>query len=253
MTGNHQVQAHLGALWTLLQDMKIEGRGAERRFEEALAAEEGWSLDFAGRVTREYRRFLYLAASSAGEITPSRTVDGAWHLHLTYSRHYWDELCGRILGRPLHHNPSTGDASDDERFARQYEDTLALYRRTFGETPPADIWPSSAAVPGEGIVEAEAPDHAVRNLGLALLSVPILLLLGGLAMGGLGAVAGGAAGAAIVGVFLLHPAPASEMPDKRSQGDSSGCGGFAYAGDGGGDSCGGDGGGASCGGGGCGG
>ena len=239
MTGYHQVQAHLGALWTLLQDMRIEGLGAERRFEEALAAEKNWSLDFAGRVTREYRRFLYLAASAPGEVTPSRAVDAAWHLHLTYSRHYWDELCGRILGRPLHHNPSTGAAADEERFARQYEDTLALYRRTFGQTPPADIWPSSGTVPEEE-GEPEAPDHAVRNLALALLCVPILLLLGALSLGGTGAVLGGAVGASLVGAFLLHPSPPPGASPRRKKGNASFD--FAFGGDG-----------ASCGGGGCGG
>ena len=244
MTGNHQVQAHLGALWTLLTDMKIEGSGAERRFEEALAAEKNWSLDFAECVTREYRRFLYLAASSAGEITPSRAVDAAWHLHLTYSRHYWDELCGRILGRPLHHNPSTGAAADEERFARQYEETLALYRRTFGQTPPADIWPSLAPVPDE----EEEPDNAVRNLALSLLCVPILLVLGWVSLGGLGAVMGGFAGATLVGASVLHPPPPPGTPERRKEEGGGSCGGgFTSGGSDGGGSCGGGGCGGGCG------
>jgi hypothetical protein len=248
MTGNHQVQPHLGALWTLLQGMRIEGPGAARRFEEALAAEKNWSLDFAERVTREYRRFLYLAALSAGEITPSRAVDAAWHLHLTYSRHYWDELCGRILGRPLHHNPSTGAAADEERFARQYEDTLALYRRTFGETPPREIWPSLATVPDEE-EEPEAPDPAMRNITLASICIPILLVLGAVSFGGGGAFLGGAAGMALLSAVILHPQPPAGSPAKRKEGAGSGCGSSGCGGGSGGH---GDGGG-SCGGGGCGG
>jgi hypothetical protein len=100
----HSVRDH-GALWQLLSAMRIEGASAERSFEQALAEENGWSLERALQVSREYRRFLFLAAGGGPELTPSRAVDKAWHLHLTYSRHYWDVLCKEILGKPLHHEP----------------------------------------------------------------------------------------------------------------------------------------------------
>lgn len=114
------------------------GRGAQLR--QALAEENGWSLERALEVSREYRRFLFLAAGGGPELTPSRAVDKAWHLHLTYSRHYWDVLCKEILGKPLHHEPAAGHASDDALHADQYERTLALYEATFGPAP-TDIWP----------------------------------------------------------------------------------------------------------------
>ena len=75
------------------------------------------------------------------EMTPSVDVDEAWHLHLLYTHSYWDELCGKVLRRPLHHNPSGGGAANTKRFREAYLATLEAYERTFGERPPADIWP----------------------------------------------------------------------------------------------------------------
>ena len=93
------------------------------------------------RVVAEYRRLLYLVTVAGGEITPSDEVDQAWHLHLTYTRAYWHDLCRDLLGFELHHNPTRGGAAELSRFENQYRDTLALYARVFGEKPPADIWP----------------------------------------------------------------------------------------------------------------
>lgn len=123
--------------------MEIPDLAAATRLEASLAGEQGWSLAFAERVGREYRRFLYLAATADFEVTPSQTVDHAWHRHLA-TRHYDEILCGRILGRPLDHRPGTGAADEEERYRGQYEATLDLYERAFRSAPPADIWP----VPG---------------------------------------------------------------------------------------------------------
>jgi hypothetical protein len=76
-------------------------------------------------------------------VTPSDAVDQAWHLHLTYSRDYWDRLCGEVLGQPLHHGPTAGGSDERHRYFAQYADTLASYERWFGAPPPADIWPDA--------------------------------------------------------------------------------------------------------------
>lgn len=116
---------------------------ADERFEQALADAQGWPRAYADEVAREYRRFLYLAAASGCELTPSLHVDEAWHLHLTWP-HYDEVLCGEILRRPLDHRPGTGGTEDEERFRRQYEETLALYRAEFGPAP-REIWPQPHA------------------------------------------------------------------------------------------------------------
>lgn len=131
-------------LWRALAAMRIEPEGAALTFSARLARENGWSPAHGAAVVEEYRRFLYLAATAGRQVTPSEDVDQAWHLHLAYSRHYWEELCGRILRRPLHHGPTEGGAAEDARYRGQYEETLALYRATFGDAPPVSVWPPEA-------------------------------------------------------------------------------------------------------------
>ncbi|MGF7148364.1 hypothetical protein FHS96_001992 [Sphingomonas zeicaulis] len=124
-----------------LDAMRIEPEGARMRFTDRLARENGWSRTFAAAVMTEYRRFLFLAATADHAVTPSDAVDQAWHLHLAYSRHYWNELCGQILGKPLHHGPTAGGSDEDRRYRDQYQATLDAYRTAFGDTPPREIWP----------------------------------------------------------------------------------------------------------------
>jgi hypothetical protein len=77
-------------------------------------------------------------------VCPSEQIDQAWHLHLVYTRSYWNRLCGELLQRPLHHAPSAGGAAEHDKHVAMYERTLASYRRLFGEAPPADLWPPAA-------------------------------------------------------------------------------------------------------------
>ncbi|MBC7923600.1 MAG: hypothetical protein H7Z75_21195 [Ferruginibacter sp.] len=113
-------------------------------FSKRLAHYNGWSPTYAKRVVEEYKRFLFLAVSASHPVTPSEEVDQAWHLHLTYTQSYWEELCGEVLGRPLHHVPTVGGEREDHKFRGWYERTIQSYREFFGIEPPADIWPSAA-------------------------------------------------------------------------------------------------------------
>ncbi|HET9638575.1 MAG TPA: hypothetical protein VFP12_05145 [Allosphingosinicella sp.] len=227
------------ALWAALSHMQIDLPGTATRFEEALAEQQGWTLDFAQRVTDEYCGFLYLAATAGSEVTPSQAVDEAWHLHLT-SPHYREALCERILGRPLDHYPGTGEPEDEARYRRQYEETLALYERVFGKTPPRDIWPR----PGLAGEDEEPPSgwerrrRVNRRLAFASLAGGVAALPFAPAAVGITLVA-----AALFFFLLSQPANAARG------GSSAGCGGTC----GGGSASSGDGCGASCGGGGCGG
>ena len=110
-------------------------------FSRRLARENGWSTDFAQRVIAEYLKFAYLSQLGEGPVTPSDEVDQVWHLHLTYTRHYWGPFT-EAMGAPLHHGPTLGGQRQASRFEDLYAKTLALYRREFGE-PPHDIWPSA--------------------------------------------------------------------------------------------------------------
>jgi hypothetical protein len=118
---------------------------AEFSFTQRLARENGWSERFAAKVVLEYRKFIFLAATAQNgrHVTPSDAVDQAWHLHLAYTRDYWDVMCGQILGLHLHHGPTAGGVAERARYHDQYEATKERYNDVFGEMPPEDIWPTS--------------------------------------------------------------------------------------------------------------
>ncbi|WP_301749236.1 hypothetical protein [uncultured Erythrobacter sp.] len=131
------------ALWQRIADHRIGPADASLTFAARLARENRWSEIHADRVIGEYKRFCYLAMTAGHEVTPSDAVDQAWHLHLTYSRDYWEVFCPAVLASPLHHGPTQGGEIERTRFYRQYADTLAAYEAAFGAPPPADIWPAA--------------------------------------------------------------------------------------------------------------
>ena len=131
-------------VWLALQRYVIGPSGVALPFAARLARENGWRPAHAQRVLEEYKRFAFLAATADTELTPSDAVDQAWHLHLTYTRDYWERFCPEVLGRPLHHGQTDGGDDERHRFFAQYAETLRRYELAFGAPPPADIWPDAA-------------------------------------------------------------------------------------------------------------
>ena len=128
-------------LWTKIEYFPLDDPNSALSFTPRLAKENNWDLDFATRVTDEYKRFIFLCMISPTPVSPSEEVDQAWHMHMTYTESYWTDLCARVLGKPLHHHPTRGGPEEREKFFALYENTLALYREKFKEDPPSDIWP----------------------------------------------------------------------------------------------------------------
>jgi hypothetical protein len=137
--------------------------GATQLFESRLAAENGWTIRFARRAIVEYWRFAFLYAATGRPVAPSDVVDQVWHLHLLYTRNYWDGFCGTVLGRPLHHEPAAGADGEQAKLGDWYADTLDRYRRCFGD-PPADIWPDPRALAGR-----PKPRHVRVDVGSAVI------------------------------------------------------------------------------------
>jgi len=131
-------------VWQRISRYEFGPAQAALPFAARLARDNGWSAGRTARVIGEYRRFAFLAATGEAQVTPSDAVDQAWHLHLTYTRDYWERFCPDVLGRPLHHGPTAGGPDERNRFFAQYADTLARYEAAFGAPPPSDIWPSAA-------------------------------------------------------------------------------------------------------------
>lgn len=143
------------ALWSRLEALSFGPNDGAFGFVDRLARDNGWRKLFAARVVEEYRRFLYLCGVAGQPVTPSDEVDQAWHLHLTCTRSYWDDLCGDVLGRPLHHEPTRGGPDQRRKYDAQYRATLELYVRQFGEAPPVDIWPDVAIRFGRSYVRID--------------------------------------------------------------------------------------------------
>jgi hypothetical protein len=98
-----------------------------------LAWEYHWSEIYTLRAMHEYKKFVFLAMVAEGMVAPSSTIDAVWHYHLLYTYSYWEDFCGKVLNKRLHHYP--GDRGSPERYDR----TIQLYQTYFGH-PPADIW-----------------------------------------------------------------------------------------------------------------
>lgn len=116
---------------------------ADLSFARRLARENDWADRYAADAIGEYKRFIYLICISAGPLTPSRDVDEVWHLHLTYSRDYWERFCRETLGRDLHHTPTEGGPVEAGKFRQLYDDTLRAYEAEFGVRAPLPFWPDA--------------------------------------------------------------------------------------------------------------
>jgi hypothetical protein len=197
-----EVPYSVDPLWITIRDFPLDDTTADFTFSKRLARDHLWTEAHAERVVTEYRRFLYLMARADQTVTPSQDVDEAWHLHLSYTRSYWEGLCGAI-GRPLHHDPTEGGPDEAERFATAYACTLDRYRDTFGTAAPSDVWPpSTERFDGNNRYITVAADRYwvmrrlwSRSVGNALGTVAVFGSF----------VGGGVAGAALTGVGFMGP------------------------------------------------
>ncbi|MEM7064717.1 MAG: hypothetical protein AAF572_16360 [Cyanobacteria bacterium P01_B01_bin.77] len=133
------------ALLQRLQTYSFDPATVQFTFAQRLARENCWPVVYTTRVIEEYKKFAFLAVVAGHPVTPSDQVDQVWHLHLTYTRSYWETFCPKILQTPLHHEPTQGGGAEHGKFVDWYTNTLASYRHFLGEAPPQDIWPA----PGE--------------------------------------------------------------------------------------------------------
>ena len=104
-----------------------------------MAEEYQWSVKFAEQSFEEYKKFIYQIYTYDKSLTPSPTIDQVWHFHLLYTKSYWNDFCGNILKREIHHNPEIGAENEKEVFAKNYQDSINLYKKEFGD-PPQNIW-----------------------------------------------------------------------------------------------------------------
>ena len=130
-------------LWKGIEVFQFDDGEAAFPFAARLARDNGWSKGYTACVISEYRKFAFLAIAAGHPVSPSDQVDQAWHLHLLYTRNYWNRFCKETLGKPLHHGPTKGGGEEKAKFNDWYDRTQESYQSFFGEVPPADIWPEA--------------------------------------------------------------------------------------------------------------
>lgn len=127
-------------LWEKIQNFNFDDQNSSYPFSKKLASENNWSVSFTQKAIAEYKKFIFLCCISPTGASPSDIVDKVWHLHLTYTKNYWEDFCRNTLQQDIHHHPSKGGTLEKVKHDTWYNETLALYEATFKSKPPADIW-----------------------------------------------------------------------------------------------------------------
>lgn len=124
-------------LWNQVLAYHLDAPFSEYGFSLRLAHENYWTQEFTQLAIVEYKKFMYLAATSDAMVSPSGIVDIVWHQHLIFTQSY-ETFC-TILGKRIQHVPSTHDKKDFQKFRQAKERTAQLYEASFG-VQPASIW-----------------------------------------------------------------------------------------------------------------
>jgi hypothetical protein len=172
----YQTEEERQELWQRLQQFSFDEPDAAITFRDKLAAKNNWTKTFTDKAIAEYRRFVFLCCVSPGGASPSFYVDEVWHLHLTYTRSYWESLCQDTLKMDLHHHPSKGTKEDVRKHKAWYIETLSLYEQNFGEAPPFDIWPRPIIQQEETKAVRVLPPVSSQLLFLFLAAMPVCFL-----------------------------------------------------------------------------
>lgn len=233
-------------LWNRIAAFEVGDASWELPFWMRLARENGWSREFALRVVDEYRKFVFLAMAAGHPVTPSDEVDQAWHLHMVYTRSYWDDLCAGTLDRPLHHGPTKGGRAEGEKFHDWYAKTIESYAAFFGVYPPRDIWPASrerfsraASFRRVNVAENVVVSRSrLRASGVAIAACVAMLGIAGCGAAGMNSgewVIVAAVVLVVVGLVIT----AKFARNRGTSADSSGCGAgtWFWFGDGGSSGC----------------
>ena len=157
-------------LWDKIRNFPIDDGSATITFSSKLAASQNWTAAFTQKAIDEYRKFIFLCCILEGGAAPSKSVDEVWHLHLTYTRSYWIDLCRNTLGKDIHHYPSTGGSKEEARHRLWHTETLGAYREVFGSDAPAEIWQGNAD-------EARGPQGISFSWNASTIAAVLVLLL----------------------------------------------------------------------------
>ncbi len=124
-------------LWNQSKLFDLDSPLSDYGFSVRLAKENYWTRNFTEQAILEYKKFMFLAATSDRMVSPSPVVDTVWHQHLIFTQSYQD-FCN-LLGKQIQHIPSTHNREDFQKFQQAKERTSILYEHFFGKQPRS-IW-----------------------------------------------------------------------------------------------------------------
>lgn len=164
-------------LWSKVLDFDLDEPLSEYCFSVRLAKENFWTKNFTEKAITEYKKFMYLAATSEFMVSPSEVVDIVWHQHLIFTKSY-SSFC-KLLGKEIQHIPSTHNREEFVKFNQAKERTKKLYSAAFGEQPQ-EIWGYSGMYKALNLPKATLKIKSFIIAGISIfiaLIVPFYLLL----------------------------------------------------------------------------
>lgn len=126
-------------IWSRIRLAPLPATRDGRDFHRALAFAHDLPLAEARDIEEEYRRFLYLAATSHALRVAPPLVREAWQLHAQSPEYV--PFCASVIGRDL----PLDDTSRMLGSSGAYRETRAAYQREFGVRPPRLYWPEGIA------------------------------------------------------------------------------------------------------------
>lgn len=164
-------------LWAKIEAFNFDELPTDYGFSIRLANENFWTSNFTQLAILEYKKFMYLAATSEFMVSPSEIVDTVWHQHLVFTQLYTDFAA--VLGKQIQHIPSTHNKADFLKFKQAKERTKELYYSNFGQQP-ASIWQYNNMFDGLHLPKAKIKIRSfivVGILAFLVLSVPAFYVL----------------------------------------------------------------------------
>ncbi|MFH6991383.1 hypothetical protein [Flavobacterium sp. FlaQc-48] len=164
-------------LWSEILKFDLDNPKNQYGFSTRLAFENNWTAYFTKTAILEYKKFMYLAATSSEMVSPSEIVDIVWHQHLIFTTSYSD-LCV-VLKKRIEHIPSTHNRAETEKFQRAKEITKQLYGQNFGDQPK-EIWEYTNQFEALHLDKSKVETGNIKKIfivSLIVLIIPVYYLL----------------------------------------------------------------------------
>lgn len=96
---------------------------------------KGWTREQADRVERQYKRFLFMAATMDQPFVPTDDIDEFWHTHILDTQKYTED-CQNVFGYFLHHFPYFGMRGEEDaaNLRSLFEASCHAYEIEYGES-----------------------------------------------------------------------------------------------------------------------